>query len=375
MVARLSPLFSLSPTASAFVTVIGATTAMFAATIALVQNDIKRIIAYSTCSQLGYMFVAMGVGAYSIGMFHLFTHAFFKALLFLGSGSVIIAMHHEQDIRQMGGLWRKIPVTYATMLVGTLALTGFPFTAGYFSKDAIIEADDVVKGAAAAYGFAMTVGAAALTSFYSWRLIFKTFHGAPYDRDHYEAAHESPVVMLVPLALLAVGSIAAGWPALALFTGHGADEFFRESVKFATADTIFEEMERLPLFVTLAPTAMMIGGFLVAWLFYIRRPDLPPALAREHAVLYRFLLNKWYFDEIYDFIFVRPAMWLGRLLWKGGDGFVIDGLGPDGVSARVLDVTRNVVRLQTGYLYHYAFAMLIGVAALITWFMFTGGHG
>jgi NADH-quinone oxidoreductase subunit L len=221
MVARLSPLFELAPDAKAFVVFIGATTAMFAATIGLVQNDIKRIIAYSTCSQLGYMFVAMGSGAYSIGMFHLFTHAFFKALLFLGSGSVILAMHHEQDIRNMGGLWRKIPFTYAMMLIGTLALTGFPFTAGYFSKDAIIEADDVAKGTMASYGFIMTVGAAALTSFYSWRLIFKTFHGEPHDRHHYEAAHESPKVMLIPLAMLAIGSIAAGWPLVGLFTGQG----------------------------------------------------------------------------------------------------------------------------------------------------------
>ncbi len=375
MVARLSPLFALSPTASAFVTFIGATTAMFTATIALVQNDIKRIIAYSTCSQLGYMFVAMGVGAYSVGMFHLFTHAFFKALLFLGSGSVIIAMHHEQDIRRMGGLWRKLPFTYATMLVGTLALTGFPFTAGYFSKDAIIEAAAVGNNPMATYGFLMTVAAAALTSFYSWRLIFKTFHGEPHDRHHYEAAHETPKVMLVPLALLAIGSIAAGWPALSVFTGHGAGEFFRESIKFAAGNTILEDVERLPLLVSLAPTVMMVGGFYVAWQYYIYRPDIPAALAREQGVLYRFLLNKWYFDEIYDFLFVRPAMWLGRLLWKGGDGFVIDGFGPDGVSARVLDVTRNAIRLQTGYLYHYAFAMLIGVAAFVTWFMFAGGHG
>ncbi len=206
---------------------------MFAATIALVQNDIKRIIAYSTCSQLGYMFVAMGVGAYSVGMFHLFTHAFFKALLFLGSGSVIIAMHHEQDIRHMGGLWRKLPFTYGTMLVGTLALTGFPLTAGYFSKDAIIEAAAVGNNPMALYGFIMTVAAAALTAFYSWRLMFKTFHGEPHDRHHYEAAHESPKVMLVPLVLLAVGSIAAGWPFLAVFTGHGADGFFRESLKLS----------------------------------------------------------------------------------------------------------------------------------------------
>src|ERR1700691_2463740 len=224
MVARLSPLFSLSQDASAFVIFIGATTCMFAATIGLVQNDIKRIVAYSTCSQLGYMFVAMGSGAYSIGMFHLFTHAFFKALLFLGCGSVILAMHHEQDIRRMGGLWRKIPFTYVTMLIGTLALTGFPFTAGYFSKDAIIEADDVVNGAAASYGLVMTLAAAALTSFYSWRLIFKTLHRDAHDVHHYEAAHESSLTMLVPLAVLAIGSIAAGWPMLPLFTGAGAEE-------------------------------------------------------------------------------------------------------------------------------------------------------
>ena len=374
MVARLSPLFSLSPTAEAFVIVIGATTAIFAATVALVQNDIKRIIAYSTCSQLGYMFVAMGAGAYSVGMFHLFTHAFFKALLFLGSGSVIVAMHHEQDIRHMGGLWRKIPFTYATMLVGTLALTGFPFTAGYFSKDAIIEADDVVKGVAASYGFIMTVAAAALTAFYSWRLMFKTFHGTPHDQHHCEAARESPLVMLIPLGMLAIGSIGAGWPFLSLFEGHGAIEFFRDSLKIAPDNTVLEDMEHLPAVIEYLPTVMMAGGFLVAFQFYIRRPDIPKRLAREQGVLYQFLLNAWYFDRIYDFLFVRPTLWLGRLLWKGGDGFIIDGFGPDGVSARVLDVTRNVVRLQTGYLYHYAFAMLIGVAAFFTWFMFAGGH-
>jgi NADH-quinone oxidoreductase subunit L len=375
MVARLSPLFELAPVAAAFVTFIGATTAIFAATIGLVQNDIKRIIAYSTCSQLGYMFVAMGVGAYSVGMFHLFTHAFFKALLFLGSGSVILAMHHEQDIRHMGGLRRKIPITYGVMLVGTLALTGFPLTAGYFSKDAIIEAAAVGTNPMATYGFVMTVATAALTSFYSWRLIFKTFHGEPHDPHHYEAAQESPKVMLVPLALLAIGSIASGWPFFGLFTGYGAGEFFGESLKFGPHNSILEDMEHLPLLTSVAPTIMMIGGFLVAWQFYIRRPDIPVALARDHRALYEFLLNKWYFDEIYDFLFVRPAMWLGRLFWKGGDGFVIDGFGPDGVSARVLDVTRNVIRLQTGYLYHYAFAMLIGVAALMTWFMFAGVHG
>src|SRR5271169_5571253 len=374
MVARLSPLFELAPVAKSFVVFIGATTAMFAATIGLVQNDIKCIVAYSTCSQLGYMFVAMGSGAYSIGMFHLFTHAFFKALLFLGSGSVILAMHHEQDMRNMGGLKDRIPFTCATMVIGTLALTGFPFTAGFFSKDAIIEADDVISGTVASYGFIMTVGAAALTAFYSWRLIFKTFHGAPHDHHHYEAAHESPLTMLIPLGILATGSIAAGWPFIHIFEGHGALEFFRNSLAIGAGNPVLEEMEHLPLSVKLAPTVMLVGGFLVAYQFYIRRPDLPEALARDQGVLYRFLLNAWYFDRIYDFLFVRPTLWLGRLFWKDGDGFVIDGFGPDGVSARVLDVTRNVVRLQTGYLYHYAFAMLIGVAAFITWFMFAGPH-
>src|SRR5262249_9875974 len=292
MVSRLSPLFSLSPGASGFVTFIGATTAMFAATVGLVQNDIKRIVAYSTCSQLGYMFVAMGVGAYSVGMFHLFTHAFFKALLFLGSGSVIIAMHHEQDTRNMGGLWRKLPFTYATMVIGTLALTGFPLTAGYFSKDAIIESALVSNGPMASYGFAMTLGAAALTAFYAWRLIFKTFHGEPHDPEHYEAARETAKTMLVPLGILAFGSIAAGYPALAFFTGHGATEFFRQALTLGPAEKLFESAENLPLILSLLPTVMMIGGFLVAYQFYIRRPDIPEALARDQNLLYRFLLNK-----------------------------------------------------------------------------------
>ena len=363
MVARLSPLFELAPTAAAFVTFIGATTAMFAATIGLVQNDIKRIIAYSTCSQLGYMFVAMGVGAYSVGMFHLFTHAFFKALLFLGSGSVILAMHHEQDIRNMGGLWRKIPFTYGVMVIGTLALTGFPFTAGYFSKDAIIEAAAVGTNPMAGYGFIMTVAAAALTSFYSWRLIFKTFHGAPHDRHHYEAAHESPKVMLVPLACW-LGSVAAGWPFLSHLHRPRREGFFRESLKFGTGQHVLESMEQLPLDISLAPTVMMIIGFLVACQFYIRRPDIPVRLARDQRCSTSSCSTSGISTRSTISCSCVRRMWLGRLFWKGGDGFVIDGFGPDGVSARVLDVTRNVVRLQTGYLYHYAFAMLIGVAAL-----------
>ncbi len=373
MVARLSPLFQLAPAALTFITVIGATTAMFAATVGLVQNDIKRIIAYSTCSQLGYMFVAMGVGAYSVGMYHLFTHAFFKALLFLGSGSVIIAMHHEQDIRHMGGLRTKIPFTYWTMVIGTLALTGFPGFAGYFSKDAIIDAAYAGKNPAALYAYLMTLGAAGLTAFYSWRLIYKTFHGQPHDEAHYEAAHESPPTMLVPLFVLALGCVLAGFPFLGIFAGSGVESFFGESLAVGGSNTILEEMEHVSLVISLLPSVLMLIGWGVAWLFYVGRPELPVELAQQHGVLYRFLLNKWYFDELYDIVIVRPTLWLGRLLWKGGDGWLIDGFGPDGVSARVLDVTRNVVRLQTGYMYHYAFAMLIGVAAFITWFMFAGG--
>jgi NADH-quinone oxidoreductase subunit L len=370
MVARLSPLFELAPTAQSFVIFIGATTAIFAATVGLVQNDIKRVVAYSTCSQLGYMFVAMGSGAYSIGMFHLFTHAFFKALLFLGSGSVILAMHHEQDMRHMGGLKDRIPYTYIVMIIGTLALTGFPLTAGYFSKDAIIEAVFVAKSPIALYGFICTVAAALLTSFYSWRLIFKTFHGEPHDRQHWRDAHESPMVMLIPLGFLAFGSIMAGLPFKEIFAGHGVEGFFRESLAFAKSNTVLEDMHHVPLQIGMLPTVMMAVGFVVAWYFYIRRPDIPVELARTQEPLYKFLLNKWYFDELYEIIFVRPMKWLGYTLWKGGDGWLIDGFGPDGVSARVLDVTRNVMRLQTGYLYHYAFAMLIGAALFITWFMF-----
>jgi NADH-quinone oxidoreductase subunit L len=371
MVARLSPLFELAPTAQTVVMFFGATTAFFAATVGLVQNDIKRIVAYSTCSQLGYMFVAMGAGAYSVGMYHLFTHAFFKALMFLGSGSVIYAMHHEQDIRNMGGLWRKIPFTFFVMCIGTMALTGVPFFAGYFSKDAIIESAYASQNPLAIYGYLATVVAAGLTAFYSWRLMFKTFFGEPHDEEHCEAAHESPITMLIPIGVLAVGSIFAGFPFKELFVGNGVEEFFRDSLKMHPH--IIEDMEDIPRWVKLLPTAMMVIGTYLSYVFYIRRPYIPVELARQHPMLYRFLLNKWYFDELYDFIFVGPVKRIGRFLWKFGDGYIIDGFGPDGVSARVLDLTRRVVRLQTGYLYHYAFAMLIGVAGLITWFMSGAG--
>jgi len=379
LVARCSPLFELAPAALAFVTVIGATTAFFAATVGLVQNDIKRVIAYSTCSQLGYMFVAMGVGAYQAGMFHLFTHAFFKALLFLGAGSVIHAMSDEQDMRRMGGLRTLIPQTYWLMVIGTLSLTGVGIPgltglAGFYSKDTIIEAAYAAHSGVGEYAFWLTVIAALMTSFYSWRLIFMTFHGrSRASNQTLSHVHESPRVMTVPLMLLALGSVLAGVAFYGLFVGGGWQEFWRGSVPLAAGNHILEELHHVPLWVKWSATAMMAAGFLIAVQFYIRSPALPAALAREQDLLYRFLLNKWYFDEIYDFLFVRPAIRLGRLLWLGGDGRVIDGLGPDGVSMRVIDIAGRVVRLQTGYVYHYAFAMLIGVALLTTWFMFAGG--
>jgi NADH-quinone oxidoreductase subunit L len=375
LVARMSPVFEFSEFALTVVTVVGATTAFFAATVGLVQNDIKRVIAYSTCSQLGYMFVALGVGAYEVAMFHLFTHAFFKALLFLGSGSVIHAMSDEQDMRRMGGLYKLIPVTWVMMVIGTLALTGFPFTAGYYSKDAIIEAAYAAHNPAHMYAFAMTVIAALFTSFYSWRLIFMTFHGTSRaSNETLSHVHESPLVMLMPLVILAVGAIGAGMVFAPLFIGHAYEEFWLEAIYRGAENHIMHEFHNVPEWVPYLPTLMMIAGFAVAWLFYIARPDMPRQLAKTHEPLYKFLLNKWYFDEIYDFIFVRPAFAIGRIFWKQGDGRIIDGIGPDGISARVLDITRGVVRLQSGYLYHYAFAMLLGVAGLVTWFMVGGAH-
>jgi len=375
LVARMSPIFEYAPAALAFVTFIGGTTAIFAATVGLVQNDIKRVIAYSTCSQLGYMFVALGVGAYSVGIFHLFTHAFFKALLFLGAGSVIHAVSNEQDMRRMGGLWNKIPFTYAMMIIGTIALTGFPYTAGYFSKDAVIEAAFAGGDGIARYAFWMTVIAAALTSFYSWRLIFLTFHGkSRMSADVESHVHESPYVMTIPLALLAVGALLAGIVFEHSFVYEdGFHHFFREAIFMAEANDILHALHEVPQWVIRSPLVMMILGFLLAYWMYIRSPHMPAQLAERHDILYRFLLNKWYFDELYDMIFVRPAQWLGRLFWKGGDGKIIDRMGPDGIAARVVDVTNRVVKLQTGFVYHYAFAMLIGVAALITYFVFAAG--
>ena len=373
LVCRMSPIFEYSQDALLFVTLVGATTAFFAATVGLVQNDIKRVIAYSTCSQLGYMFAAAGVGAYEAAMFHLFTHAFFKALLFLGSGSVIHAMSDEQDMRRMGGLYKLIPATWVMMLVGTLALTGFPLTAGYFSKDAIIEAAYAAHNPAHMYAFYLTVVAALFTSFYSWRLIFMTFHGpSRASNEVLSHVHESPASMMVPLVLLAVGALGAGALFSSLFIGATAEGFWAGSIFTAEGNNILDELHHVPTWVKLSPMVMMGLGFVTAWYFYIKSPETPKALAKDQDMLYKFLLNKWYIDELYDFIFVKPAFWIGRFLWKQGDGRTIDGLGPDGIAARVLDVTRGLGRLQTGYVYHYAFAMLLGIAALTSYFMFGG---
>jgi NADH-quinone oxidoreductase subunit L len=376
MLARLSPLFELSHTALIVVTFIGAFTAFFAATVGLVQNDIKRVIAYSTCSQLGYMFVALGLGFYSAAIFHLFTHAFFKALLFLGSGSVIHAVSDEQDMRKMGGLRKLIPYTYWMMIIGTLALTGvgIPFTiigtAGFFSKDAIIESSFIAHSPMAGFAFIMLTIAACFTSFYSWRLIFMTFHGEPRaSHDVMHHVHESPPVMLVPLVILAAGALFAGILFHGSFIGEGYEDFWRTALFTLPDNHILHDFHDVPFWVKLAPFVAMLAGFFVAYQFYIRSPETPKQLAAQHRGLYAFLLNKWYFDELYDFLFVNPAKRLGTFLWKKGDGAVIDGLGPDGISARVVDVTNRVVKLQSGYLYHYAFAMLIGVAALVTWMM------
>jgi len=380
MVARLSPMFEASQTALAVVTAIGAITAIFAASVGLVQNDIKRVIAYSTCSQLGYMFVGLGLGAYSAGIFHLFTHAFFKALLFLGAGSVITAMHHEQDMRKMGGLRATLPITYWLMIIGTLALTGvgLPLTeigfAGFFSKDSIIETAWAAGTGVGDFAFWALVIAAVFTSFYSWRLIHLTFHGAPRaSAEIMEHAKESPNVMLIPLYVLAAGSALAGFLFFGLFFGEAelVRDFFASSMVIDTH--LIEAAHRAPGWIKAAATGAMALGFLVAWEFYIRRPDIPRRLAHTHTGLYQFLLNKWYFDELYDLVFVRPAYWIGTVIWRGFDDWFVDGIVVEGIGRRVKQVTAQVVKLQSGYLYHYAFAMLIGVAALITWAIASGG--
>ncbi|MGB8623075.1 MAG: NADH-quinone oxidoreductase subunit L [Paracoccaceae bacterium] len=430
LVCRMSPLMEFAPHAMAFVSFIGASTAFFAATVGLVQNDIKRVIAYSTCSQLGYMFVAAGSGVYSAAMFHLLTHAFFKAMLFLGAGSVITAMHHEQDMRAYGGLRHKIPYTFWAMMIGTLAITGvgIPFSgevlglpigfAGFLSKDAIIESAWGAGGAG--YAFWMLVIAAAFTAFYSWRLMFMTFYGAPKgDKHTHDHAHESPNTMLIPLGVLAIGAVLGGmvWynsffgdhaqvnrffgiphaeMAASAEGGHGeaatgetgqqangtpaADGTHAAAVRpgeggiFMGPDNhAMETAHEAPTWVKLSPFIAMLLGFGTAFWFYIANPALPRQLAEMQRPLYLFLLNKWYFDEIYAFLFVRPVRWIGGFLWRRGDGDVIDG-SINGVAMGIVPFfTRLAGRAQSGYMFHYAFAMVLGVVILVTWMSIGGG--
>jgi len=373
MLSRLSPMYEFAPFALQVVTYVGAATAFFAATVGLTQNDIKRVIAYSTCSQLGYMFFAIGVSAYSAAMFHLMTHAFFKALLFLGAGSVIHAMSDEQDMRKMGGLYRKIPITYALMWIGSLALVGFGIPgfigfAGFYSKDIVLESAYAAQSAAGNFAFWLGIIAALMTAFYSFRLLFMTFHGEPADRHALEQAHESPPVMIWPLYVLAAGAVLAGIAFYGSFVGSSRDAFWGGSI-FVLND-IIEAAHHVPFWVKASPMIVTLIGIGLAWLFYIKSPSLPGLVADRLRPLYLFSYNKWYFDELYDRIFVRPALFIGRGLWKTGDGAIIDGLGPDGIASVTRNLAQRAVRLQSGYLYHYAFAMMIGLVLLITWYMF-----
>ena len=370
MVARMSPLFEYAPDALVVVAFIGASTAIFAASVALTQNDIKRVIAYSTCSQLGYMFFALGIGAYPAAIFHLMTHAFFKALLFLGSGCVIHAIGDEQDMRKMGGLFPKMRLTAVLMWIGALALAGVPPLAGFYSKDIILESAFAAHTGIGNYAFWLGIAVAFLTAFYAWRLLFMTFHGrtraAPEVFAH---AHEAPPVMLVPIAVLAAGAVLSGWLAFDVFVGEGQAEFWGPSIVMLAAPSVLEAAHEVPEWVLVLPSVLAAAGIAIAFLFYIAWPGVPARLAGATRGLYLFLLNKWYFDELYDLVFVRPAFIIGRGLWKAGDGLLIDGVGPDGVAAATRNLAVRASRLQSGYVYHYAFAMLIGVVALVTWYL------
>ncbi len=369
LMSRMSPLMEFAPDALAFVTFIGATTCLFAATIGCVQTDIKRVIAYSTCSQLGYMFMAAGVGAYQASMFHLITHAFFKALLFLCAGSVIHAMSDEQDMRRMGGIWRKVPITYVTMWLGSLALAGIPYFAGYWSKDAILEATFAAKSTVGTYGFVCGTLAAFLTAFYSWRLLFMTFHGAPRADEHVMAhVHESPLAMSGPLMVLSIGAVFAGWLLHAAFIGDHNANYWQGAIFTADANHVLEQIERTPFLVGILPTVTGLLGIALAYWFYIVTPALPVRLATRFAPIYRFLLNKWYFDELYDFLFVRPAFWLAREFWHVGDGTIIDGV-PNGLATMAEGGSMQVVRIQTGSIAVYAFTMLIGLVVMVSLFL------
>jgi NADH-quinone oxidoreductase subunit L len=369
LMARMSPLMEFAPVALGFVAFIGASTALFAATIGCTQNDIKRVIAYSTCSQLGYMFAAAGVGAYQASIFHLITHAFFKALLFLSAGSVIHAMSDEQDMRKMGGLGRIIPVTCTVMWIGNLALAGIPPFAGSYSKDAIISATYASGTGIGVYAFICTLLAAFLTAFYSWRLLFMTFHGqSRADHHALQHAHESPWVMLGPLVVLALGAVFAGFLLDNWFIGAGWEHFWNGSIFNGPQNKVIEDLEHVPAWVGIAPLVLALLGIVLAYMMYIANPLLPVRLAGSFSSIYRFLLNKWYFDELYDMIFVQPAIRLARLFWQVGDVTIIDGV-PNGLAELTTDGSRQIVKIQTGSLAVYAFVMLIGVVVLIGIFM------
>ncbi len=364
LVVRCSPIYEYSELALNIITIVGMSTAFFAASVALVQNDIKKIIAYSTCSQLGYMFFAAGVGAYNVAMFHLFTHAFFKALLFLGSGSVIHAFKDEQNINNMGGVWKKLPYTYALMIVGTLALTGFPLLSGFYSKDAIIEFAYLRGNITGFYAAGIGIFTAFLTSIYSWRLIFKTFHGEYNNKNiKIEETHESPLVMLVPLFFLSIGAVFAGFVFKELFIGiESANNFWTDSIFFLEP---LSNKHPPFWFLILTPT-LVILSIPIAYYFFIKNKKLPEQIATINKPLHNFLLNKWYFDELYDFLFVRSSKKIGLFLWKFFDLKIIDGFGPDGISAMIKKFSIKANKFQSGFIYQYAFVMLLGFSALLT---------
>jgi NADH-quinone oxidoreductase subunit L len=366
LVARCSPIFEYSEIALTTVTLVGATTALFAATIALTQNDIKKIIAYSTCSQLGYMFFACGVSAYSAAIFHLATHAFFKALLFLGAGSVIHAMHHEQNIQKMGGIWKKIPITYAMMWIGSLALAGFPPFAGFYSKDVILEAAFMSESHVGKLAYAMGIAAAFLTAFYSWRLLFLTFHGKTRADHHtFDHAHESPISMLIPLFVLAVGSIAAGFLGANIFHMVSAENNFFADAIFVAEEKIglLEEIHHAPLLVKISPLIVGAIAIALAYVFYLKKTDLPKKLANAVKPLYNLSLNKWYFDEIYEAALIKPTKKLGDFLWRVIDIKFVDGL-PNGAAAFCQMMSKQTSKLQTGYIFNYALWMVLGLMAI-----------
>jgi len=364
LVVRCSPIYEYSPLILNLITIVGMTTAFFAATVALVQTDIKKIIAYSTCSQLGYMFFAAGVGAYNVAMFHLFTHAFFKALLFLGSGSVIHAFKDEQNINNMGGVWKKLPYTYALMIIGTLALTGFPFLSGFYSKDAIIEFAYLRGNTTGYYAAGIGIFTAFLTSIYSWRLIFKTFHGQYNNKEiDIKETHESPLVMLIPLVILAIGAIFAGFLFKDLFIGHGEESnFWSQSIKFLEPLST----EHPPTWFLLLTPCLVLLSIPIAYYFFVKNKQLPDQIANNNKPLYNFLINKWYFDELYEVIFIKPCKKIGLFLWKFCDGKLIDGFGPDGISSFIKKCSIKANKFQSGFIYQYAFVMLLGFSALLT---------